>query len=656
MTELRFEKYTMPAASMGIENTLPDIHRNAYIRAPIEISDHISEEDGRHIGKGLISTLLPYSIQDGYDRAEKKRDFDAAVLENSFLRAVFLPSLGGRLWSLYDKKNGQELLYKNDVFRPANLALRNAWYSGGVEWNVGIKGHNPLTCSPLFAQKAVNAKGEPILRMYELERIRGVVYTIEAALREDALVMNISIENTDDRDVYMYWWSNIAVPETKMTRVIVPTEKSFFCTYTEGRYFLDKGYLADISDGDATYAQNAPYSRDFFYDIPEENDKWIAALQADGSGLLHFSSPILKGRKLFVWGMHNGGRNWNEWLTRDAGPYVEIQAGLMKTQLEHFIMAKKSRIGWQECYTAARLSPETAHGNLAEARLALGRIVSEKKPLLDPETFRLESEDAPVYYGSGWGALEERLRGEPISLQNEFPENSLGKEQEAFLALLEGKPFPDADPAVPIVSHAVGKRWLALMEKNPATHWHYYNHLGVMRYAEGDFEGAKEAFLRSASATDNAWARRNLSLLYKNIFGSADDAKEQILRAVALCKDYAPLWLECAEVLMATEQYETLIDLYEKEMPRAVRENGRMRMMIGGCYTKLSDLDTAKEFLCEALIVPDIREGEYALSNMWIELHAKLLARERGAAAESIGADEVLRLYPLPYKWDYRMH
>ena len=656
MTELRFEKYTMPAASMGIENTLPDIHRNAYIRAPIAISDNISEEDGRHIGKGLISTLLHYSIQDGYDRAQQLRDFDAAVLENDFLRAVFLPSLGGRLWSLYDKKNGQELLYKNDIFRPANLALRNAWYSGGVEWNVGIKGHNPLTCSPLFTQKAVNAKGEPILRMYELERIRGVVYTVEAALREDALVMNISIENTDDRDVYMYWWSNIAVPETKMTRVIVPTEKSFFCTYTEGRYYLDKGSLSDVSDGDATYAQNAPYSRDFFYDIPEQTDKWIAALHADGSGLLHFSSPILKGRKLFVWGLHNGGRNWNEWLTLDAGPYIEIQAGLMKTQLEHFIMPKKSRIGWQECYTAARLSPKTAHGELAEARETLGRIVCEKKPLLDPEIFQSVSEDAPIYYGSGWGALEEKLRGAPISESRRFPIDSIGKEEADWLALLEGKPFPCPDPALPIVSHAVGERWLSLMEKSPSDGWYYHNHLGVMRYAAGDFDGAKEAFLRSIEAEDNAWARRNLSLLYKNVFGSAGGAAEQILCAVALCKDYAPLWLECAEVLMAAGQYEKLIDLYEKEMPQSMRENGRMRMMIGGCYTKLSDLDTAKEFLCEALIVPDIREGEYALSNMWIELHAKLLARERGTAAESIGADEVLQLYPLPRKWDYRMH
>ena len=656
MTELRFEKYTMPAANMGIESTLPDIHRNAYIRAPIAVSENISEEDGKNIGKGLISTLLPYSIQDGYDRAENLRDFDAAVLENDSMRAVFLPSLGGRLWSLYDKKRDLELLYKNDIFRPANLALRNAWYAGGVEWNVGIKGHNPLTCSPLFAGRAENEKGEPILRMYEFERIRGVVYTVEAALQDDALIVNISIENTDENDVYMYWWSNIAVPETEKTRVIVPTEKSFFCTYTEGRYFLDKGELRDISDGDATYAVNAPFSRDFFYDIPEESDKWIASLHADGRGLLHFSDPILKGRKLFVWGMHNGGRNWNEWLTKRSGPYIEIQAGLMKTQLEHFIMPKKSRIGWQECYTAACLAPAVAHGDLAAAREALGGIVSDKKALLDPARFHAVKKDAPTYYGSGFGALEEMLRGAPISKDCVFPRDSIGKEQADFLALIDGKPFPCPDPSLPIVSHAVGARWLSLMEKNPARSWYYYNHLGVMRYAAGEHEKAKQCFLRSIESEDNAWARRNLALLYKNVFHESEKAAEQVLRAVTLCKDYPPLWLECAEVLMAAGCYETLIALYEKDMPEAVREKGRIRMMIGGCYTKLSELEKAKEFLCESLVVPDIREGEYALSNMWIELHAKIIARERGADAGEVKADEVLSLYPLPYAWDYRMH
>lgn len=101
----------------------------------------------------MISTMLPYCQQDGYNRDREEKVFKSVVIENEYLKAVFLPELGGRLWSLVDKTRDRELLYCNPVFQPGNLALRNAWFSGGVEFNVSIKGHNPLTCDPLFAQK-----------------------------------------------------------------------------------------------------------------------------------------------------------------------------------------------------------------------------------------------------------------------------------------------------------------------------------------------------------------------------------------------------------------------------------------------------------------------------------------------------------------------
>ena len=101
MTELRFEEYRMPAASLGEESCLADIHVNAYIRAGITVSDRIVGEDRRYVGKGMISTLLPYRIQDGYGRERKMRAFRAAVLENSHLRAGKQPSachLPARAW------------------------------------------------------------------------------------------------------------------------------------------------------------------------------------------------------------------------------------------------------------------------------------------------------------------------------------------------------------------------------------------------------------------------------------------------------------------------------------------------------------------------------------------------------------------------------
>ena len=81
------------------------------------------------------------------------------------------------MWSLYDKVNQKELLYVNDVIRPSNLAVRNAWVSGGVEWNIGVIGHYPFA----YAKCGGIGEAEELLTKegyLEIEDIRegGVLY------------------------------------------------------------------------------------------------------------------------------------------------------------------------------------------------------------------------------------------------------------------------------------------------------------------------------------------------------------------------------------------------------------------------------------------------------------------------------------------------
>ncbi|MEG1568956.1 MAG: DUF5107 domain-containing protein, partial [Oscillospiraceae bacterium] len=91
-------------------------------------------EDGtlrseEHIGYGVAckERTLPYRMQDRYKRGEETVCLKTIVMENEYLKAVFMPQLGGKLWSLYSKDENRELLYTNPVMRPANLANRNAW-------------------------------------------------------------------------------------------------------------------------------------------------------------------------------------------------------------------------------------------------------------------------------------------------------------------------------------------------------------------------------------------------------------------------------------------------------------------------------------------------------------------------------------------------
>lgn len=126
-------------------------------RQPHRLKSTIADYEGLFIDYGYRETSYPYTQQNDYtDEAE--RDVPVAVLENELLYAEFLPTLGGRLWRLFDKKRQKDVLYTNDVIRFRNLSVRNAWFSGGVEWNCGVIGHSPFTCSQMYCAAVTGKK------------------------------------------------------------------------------------------------------------------------------------------------------------------------------------------------------------------------------------------------------------------------------------------------------------------------------------------------------------------------------------------------------------------------------------------------------------------------------------------------------------------
>jgi len=86
----------------------------------------IHDYEGLFIGFGKRQNYYPYREQNLYID-EIQTNIHVIILENDYLYAEFLPSLGGRLWKLINKKTGDALLYHNDVIRFRNLSIRNAW-------------------------------------------------------------------------------------------------------------------------------------------------------------------------------------------------------------------------------------------------------------------------------------------------------------------------------------------------------------------------------------------------------------------------------------------------------------------------------------------------------------------------------------------------
>lgn len=410
---LTFETLELPVAELSPESSAPDLMGEKILQN--QLTFDLEEGDDIHPGYGRVENSYPYRQFNTYTRTLTKQKVDTAVLENRHLRAVFLPGYGGRLWSLEDKAAGRDLLYTSDVLQFSNLAVRNAWFSGGVEWNIGIIGHNPFTTAPLYTAR-LEEKGVPVLRMYEYEQVRGVCYQMDFWLGEEDKFLNcrFKIINENSGVTPMYWWSNIAVPEYEGGRVVVPAEKA----YTLKNMCVYKTDIPVVNGVDVTAYNDIPTSIDCFFDIPEAAPKFIANLDRGGWGLLQRSTGRLVSRKLFCWGNQPASDHWQEFLTQKAGRYVEIQAGLAKTQYGCLPMPPHSEWEWVEQYGPVQLDPallKETHRRRYEAiedQQAAEGAVEKMERLLEDTASMARRKARLVRPGSAAGALARRGGGQ----------------------------------------------------------------------------------------------------------------------------------------------------------------------------------------------------------------------------------------------------
>ncbi|MFV0399834.1 MAG: DUF5107 domain-containing protein [Oscillospiraceae bacterium] len=663
-SKLYVEKITMMGADIGPENPLPDVKSLPDLHDKIAFDASIPEEESKYYNYGRVNGILPYRIQDGYNRDKQLRDYEGFVLENDFIKAVFFPQFGGRLWSLLDKKTGRDLVHRNPVFQPANLALRNAWFSGGVEWNIGMTGHTPYTLSPLFASTGKLADGTPVLRMYEWERIRQVSYQIDAFLPAGSrfLFVRVRLCNTRAEEVPIYWWSNTAVNETPGTRVLAPAAKAFSFDYSR----IIRKIPVPVHEGiDKSYTTRVPHALDLFFDIQEGQRKWEAVLDEKGGGLIQTSTDLLQGRKLFLWGNGPGGKRWQEFLARPGEGYLEIQAGLANTQMEHLPMPANACWQWLEAYGPMQADPQIVHGEWAAAGEHVNTRLEEELPrskvdgLLKQLDSELTTAWEPVQLGSGWAALELARRGAGDQFGAEialFAPSSTGAAQAPWLELLHTGSFPDSDPAREPASYLTQAEWIPLLEQAVSTgksrHWHALYQLGVMYCAAGEFEKAEEAYRESNRLTPNAWSVRGLAML-ELLKGDEIAASTGLLEA-ARQLPILPLAIECGRLLIQAGRYSDFVDFYS-ELEPALQTHGRLRTMRAHAAVMLDDFGLAHDILRSGLQVADIREGEVLLSDIWIMLYMRKIAKEEGIAQDDALRERVLREHPIPEELDFRM-
>ncbi|MEG2603439.1 MAG: DUF5107 domain-containing protein, partial [Clostridia bacterium] len=470
MTYLREETLVLPVAELNGESSLPPVAGVQNVQQ--QTQTELDESDELFIGYGFRSGSFPYRQQNRYAADLNEKTVKTFVLENEYLRATFLPDYGGRLRSLFDKEKHRELLFCNPVIRPRNLALRNAWLSGGVEWNCGVIGHSAYTCSPVFAAETALADGTPVLRMYEYERTRNAVYQMDFFLPQGSrwLYARMRIVNPNRETVPMYWWSNIAVEEDAHSRVVMPATE----TYTNRGNRVSKTTVPVSGGVDITYPTHNPVAIDFFWKLRKDARRFVTQLGQDGYGLCQTSTDRLRGRKLFVWGQGAGGTRWQQYLSGSgcAGRYVEIQAGLAHTQYECLPMPPETAWEWLEAYGPLQVAPECVHGEWANAVAATEEALEASlrrgtvEVLLEAtHAMAVAPAGSLLHRGSGWGALEAQRRAaageKPLCPQLDFGEPQ--KQQQAWLSLLRTGSVGAFSLNAPPESWMEQRQWMDLL-------------------------------------------------------------------------------------------------------------------------------------------------------------------------------------------------
>ncbi|MFI3202617.1 MAG: DUF5107 domain-containing protein, partial [Eubacteriales bacterium] len=510
-------------------NVLPKLRSAEFHKALI--NGGLLESELENFAYMTGDRCLPYRMQDGYTRQKKEIQVDVVELENDVVKVLILPHQGGRVWSMYHKVKGKEILFCNPVLQPGNLAVRNAWVSGGIEWNLGQFGHSTLTMDRVYVAICEDETGREFVRLYEYERLKGLFLQVDLHLMEgdDQLYAHVTIRNPHKEDRSVYWWTNIAVELNRNCRVISGTREVIATTPINGENSFAHAkvpYLPAMPDQDGTYPENFMFSSEYFFQNKKDmKHTWEVAAYNDGTAFFERSTAELPYKKMFCWSNEQGGNHWQHFLATENAPlYVELQGGIIPTQVHGDTMPANSKITFTQAFGDMEIEVAKTHGTeyvdcmeYCEGVLEKKLSASELKEL--DERFKGCEEKKIkqiLHKGSGYALIEEQRTVGFIPSSMEY---ELGRDDEAreWLDLLHHHTTPKLVNGY-AKSYLTDSQWLPYLERavetQDETAKFYY---GVALYENGEFDKAIEVMKEYAEASREPIAYRTVGAMYSKL-------------------------------------------------------------------------------------------------------------------------------------------
>lgn len=269
--------------------------------------------------------LFPYTSYGDTARTPVPRPFRMLVLENAALRVEVAPELGGRVYSLFDRRIGREVLFRNPVVKPVRILPIWAFVSGGIEFNFPIA-HSPTSIATVGCRTGQVAD-YAFVRVGEREAQTGMEWVVELGLCGDlpVLVQRTAVRNRSGADRPWMWWTIAAVRSTEGTEFVHPPHRVLVHD--------DRVAECDWPGAGLNWDRNLRQMTALFWK-PGSAERFGAFHHDLECGLMHVADPAtLPGKKVWSYG-HGAHRAWAQATTEGGLAYAEIESGPLIDQSE----------------------------------------------------------------------------------------------------------------------------------------------------------------------------------------------------------------------------------------------------------------------------------------------------------------------------------
>lgn len=288
--------------------------------------------------------IFPYFKFEEYEHVSKNKNWQVVTLENDYIKVMVIPEIGGKIWGAIEKSTGEEFLYKNEVVKFRNIAMRGPWTSGGIEFNFGIIGHHPSTATSVDYLTRTNHDGSVSCIVGNLDLSSNTRWTVEIRLEKDKAYFetNASWYNASPLTESYYNWMTAAAIATDDLEFFIPGN-----AYVEHNGDAHPWPIDEQGRNLAMYKENNFGPAKSYHVVGEYNDFFGGYYHDRKFGFGQWAPyEEMPGQKLWLWALSRSGGIWEDLLTDTDGQYIEFQAGRLFDQYSPGATNPISQVGF----------------------------------------------------------------------------------------------------------------------------------------------------------------------------------------------------------------------------------------------------------------------------------------------------------------------